>query len=254
VSTVELRRRRDAGEMIGDAIRLWSGEAGRLLAIGAIIAIPANLIVSGIGLEQLWSDYDTSTNAAAAVIPTVLDYLVTLPLIIAMTVSLLTTPGGSRSVGRAASAGLDAYRAIFGVVLLALLGVAGGLLLLIIPGIYLAIRWYFGTWAVVIEGARGSEALRRSGELVQGNWWRVFGVLLLTNLVALVPIIVVYVPFGIAAAVADAGAFDLAGRAIGAAVAYPYMATVGTLLYFDLIARKQTPATPPDPPGLPPRE
>jgi hypothetical protein len=240
VSTPELRRPRAAGELIGDGLRLWSLEARRLLAIGAIVAIPANVIVSGIGLEELWSDFEgEGSSAAATLIPTVLDYLVVLPLIVAMTVNLITTPAGSRSVARAVSFGLDRYRVVFWAVLLALLGSIVGLLLLIIPGIYLLVRWYFTTWMVVLDERRGPDALAGSGELVEGSWWRTFGIVLLANLAALVPVILIYVPFGIAGSALDSGALDLAGRTLGAMVAYPYVALVSTLLYFDLRARKE---------------
>ena len=67
-------------------------------------------------------------------------------------------------------------------ILLAAVGVALGLLLLVIPGIYLAVRWFFVPQAVVVENARGPAALRRSRELTSGTWWRTFGIILLANL------------------------------------------------------------------------
>ena len=50
--------------------------------------------------------------------------------------------------------------------------------LLIVPGIWLAVRWYFGAQAAVVDGLRPVDALRRSAEVVQTRWWRTFGVLL----------------------------------------------------------------------------
>jgi hypothetical protein len=40
--------------------------------------------------------------------------------------------------------------------------------LFILPGVYLAVRWYFVPQAVVIDGARGPAALTRSGQIVRG--------------------------------------------------------------------------------------
>ena len=67
--------------------------------------------------------------------------------------------------------------------LLAALGILLGLLL-IVPGIYLFVRWYFVPQAVVLEGAHGAGALRASGRLVEGAWWRTLGLIVLVNLVA----------------------------------------------------------------------
>ena len=54
----------------------------------------------------------------------------------------------------------------------------GGFLLLIIPGIILAVRYCMVLPAVVLDQSRGSEALNRSKTLVKGRWWAVFGRLL----------------------------------------------------------------------------
>ena len=44
--------------------------------------------------------------------------------------------------------------------------------------IYFGIRWAFYGQAVLIEETSATSALRRSGELVSGAWWRVFGIIL----------------------------------------------------------------------------
>ena len=44
--------------------------------------------------------------------------------------------------------------------------------------IYFAARWGFYGQAVLIEETSATDALRRSGQLVKGTWWRVFGILL----------------------------------------------------------------------------
>ena len=57
-----------------------------------------------------------------------------------------------------------------------------GLLTITIIGtpfaIYFLVRWGFYAQAVLIEGTSATHALRRSGELVKGTWWRVLGIML----------------------------------------------------------------------------
>jgi hypothetical protein len=117
-------------------------------------------------------------------------------------------------------------------VLLAGLGVALGLVL-ILPGIYLAIRWFFVPQTVVIDGERGPGALRRSGDLVQGSWWRTFGIVLLCQL----PAVLIGVPFASLAASADRQLFALIGEIVTQTVVAPFVALLATLLYYDLRAR-----------------
>lgn len=53
--------------------------------------------------------------------------------------------------------------------------VLAGTVLLILPGIYLAICYAFAAWVYVLEGKKGMDALRESKSLVSGRWWAVFG-------------------------------------------------------------------------------
>lgn len=58
-----------------------------------------------------------------------------------------------------------------------------GLFLLIIPGLWLAIMFIMYTPVIAIEGKGPVPALRRSFELVKGNFWETVGFLLIVGLV-----------------------------------------------------------------------
>lgn len=62
-----------------------------------------------------------------------------------------------------------------------LVGVAS--IALIIPGAYLAVRWYVAVPVAVIEGKSGTAAMARSRDLVKGCGWQVFWMLVLVGLV-----------------------------------------------------------------------
>lgn len=44
-----------------------------------------------------------------------------------------------------------------------------------VPAVYLSVRWQFSTLLVITENIANWSALRRSGRLVRGRWWGVFG-------------------------------------------------------------------------------
>lgn len=48
-------------------------------------------------------------------------------------------------------------------------------LLLIVPGFIMAIYYAFVAWVFIFEGLKNKAAMRRSKELVKGQWWAVFG-------------------------------------------------------------------------------
>src|SRR5205085_6541713 len=78
----------------------------------------------------------------------------------------------------------DAYAEVGlrSLVSLALASIVAGILIvigfvfLVIPGVYLIVRWIFIPETVVLERKGAFAALSRSGELVRGSWWRVFGI------------------------------------------------------------------------------
>lgn len=63
--------------------------------------------------------------------------------------------------------------------------VVGGFILLIVPGIYLLVRFSMARFAV-LEGAHIVESLKKSSHLTQGSKWHLFGFLLVLVLLNLV--------------------------------------------------------------------
>jgi hypothetical protein len=77
-------------------------------------------------------------------------------------------------------------------------------------------------------------ALSRSRQIVRGQWWRTFGIILAIALLGLLPGFVIgwiTVPIG-------AEWVSALGVALGGAITAPFIALAQTLLYADLRARK----------------
>lgn len=68
-----------------------------------------------------------------------------------------------------------------------------GFLLLIVPGIYLAIRWMFAEILVIDKGLRPIEALRKSSELTQGVRWKLFGFVVISSILVLLGVVALVV-------------------------------------------------------------
>lgn len=72
------------------------------------------------------------------------------------------------------------------------------LLLLVIPGLYLAVRLFATQYAVVLEHKSPTEALSASWELTKGRWWSIFGTLIVIGLAFMVPFVLVSALLGAA--------------------------------------------------------
>jgi hypothetical protein len=240
VNQLQLRQPRDVGALFRDSLRVFIAHAWLFVLLSAAVVIPVEVAVEGIGLEMLTSSYDESPPLVESAVPTVVGFLVMTPIITAICIyALQSIARGERpSPGEVFTAGFEAFTPLFGAVVLAALGIALGFLALIIPGVYLAVRWYFVPQAVVIDGARGPAALTRSSELVQGFWWRTFGLVLLANLAIAIPGFLLLTPFTAIAASTDDAIWALAGTILTTSVTTPFVALYSTFLYYDLLARR----------------
>jgi hypothetical protein len=240
VTQLQLRQRRDVGALFRDAVAVFGRHALLFVAVSAAVVIPTELIVEGIGMGMLTSSYDSSASAAEVAIPAVVEFLVVRPIITAICIYALheIAAGERPRAGRVLTAGFEAFTPLFAAVALAAAGIAVGLLALVVPGIYLAVRWYFVPQAVVIEGARGPQALSRSSLLVTGFWWRTFGLVLLAEVAVTIPNLIIVLPFTGIAESADQAVWALIGSAVATAVTTPFVALFSTFLYYDLTTRR----------------
>jgi Uncharacterised protein family (UPF0259) len=237
---LDLAKPREIGELLGDALRIYRAHFGKVFAIALAIVAPVELIVSGVGLEELTSGYRDDDTAATLLIPWVVSVLVVAPLIAAAAIAVLQalSNGARPRFRQSIQLALDAFPPLFLAVLLASLAVALGLAMLIVPGIYIAVRLLFAPQSVVIDGARGLDALRASWKLTRGFWWRTFGVVFLANLVAILPGLLIVAPFQALAESADRQAISLAGVILTEALTAPFVALVSTLLFYELRSRR----------------
>ena len=124
-----------------------------------------------------------------------------------------------------------------------------GFLLIVFPGVILAVGLAVAIPAVVLEsGQSASGALSRSWELTRGARWRIFGlgitlfVLLYIPVVAIGGVMAMLIPRGAAVGFGAASTATIVALAIGGVVQlfiYPLFYCVLTVTYYDLRVRKE---------------
>jgi hypothetical protein len=114
------------------------------------------------------------------------------------------------------------------------LGVALGILLLVIPGIVLATRWAVAVPVAMLEKGTARQAMKRSREILAGNGWNVFKVLFavgfLTGIVSL--------PFTLVGAQQGPFGWWIAAT-LGSVLTAPYTAHALTVVYYALVEPAQ---------------
>jgi uncharacterized membrane protein len=117
-------------------------------------------------------------------------------------------------------------------------GIVIGFILIIVPGLILITIWSVAAPVVVLENPGVFASLRRSRELVRGNGWQVFGV------IVVVYILVAIISFIIEAIADSAGSgVGIVVRVIVGVLTAPLAALASSVLYFELggSASKQVP-------------
>lgn len=134
-----------------------------------------------------------------------------------------------------------------GVALTALGGLAG-----MAAAAWLWIRYSLAAPALILEKQGVIAAMRRSGKLVSGSWWRIFGIQLLATLLVFVVSAIVEIPAGVIELIMNGGSPDAVpvtwpsliisgiSATISSALTLPITAGVTALLYMDQRIRRES--------------
>jgi len=141
------------------------------------------------------------------------------------------------SIKETVSAALPYIGPVAGASILAAIAISIGLLLLIVPGLFLITIWAVIVPVIVIERAGLLASFGRSRELVRGRGWHVFGTLVLVYLIMLVVNIVLGLVFRALPHVLGSGLSAI----ISGTLISPFLALVVTLVYYRLVG-SSTPA------------
>lgn len=136
------------------------------------------------------------------------------------------------SVGETISRGISAWRLLLPTALLAGALVAIGFLL-IIPGLILLTIWAtVGSVAVMEDRAGMLDVLGRSRDLVRGNGWQVFTLIIAVVLLTAIVGLILATP--LSAFGAPPGTVQLASQLVSAVVVTPFSAITAALIYLGL--------------------
>jgi hypothetical protein len=254
MAPLDLTRPRDLGDLLRTAFDLWSRHLGVLAALTAVLVVPVVLLgrlLSG----ALGEDDGPGTAFGALLVLLVLFVgLQAVVTVVGLLVVQAAGRGETPALGATARASLAALPAALAVVAVYAVGVAFASVLLVVPGIWLAVRWYVAPQQAVAEGAGASAALSESAALVRGRWWRTAG--LLVVLVGL-PSLLSSIAQEVLRGVSDAGVAVVLTAAVTETLALSFGAVASALVFYDLRSRTRVPAGPaplvhPERPGAQP--
>ncbi|MFE4863059.1 glycerophosphoryl diester phosphodiesterase membrane domain-containing protein [Streptomyces sp. NPDC056670] len=257
-------------------------QIAQILAVRYVLPAPASINPNATGTEAVNQAFDAMRSSLVDLVPPVVigqfaTLFITAILTIVVSRSVL---GRQVSLGDAWSEARPRLLSLFGLLALlfvmcgsiiavgilpgALVGGAGGAALALLGGaatsvvaLWLYVRFSLASPALMLERQSIVQSLRRSAKLVNGSWWRIFGIILLTSALTAIVSMIITIPFTFAAMAADSSSFNGlldgttpdfnwayliisgVGAVIGSAITYPIAAGVSVLLYIDQRIRRE---------------
>ena len=145
-----------------------------------------------------------------------------------------------RSIGETYATVQPRLPALIAAGLLAALGIGIGLILFIVPGLFLLTIWSMLVPVIVIEGRAAGESFSRSREIVRGHGWPVFGLILITFITIGIASALIRLVFSPLPNFLD----DWIGSLVAHSLTVPFAAAALTTAYFKLSAPAAAPTAP----------
>lgn len=256
------------GEVLDTAFNLFKRNFKAVLVISAAIMVPLTLLGGAAAAGLAPSDFSALDDPAADVedVLGVLGGLFgavgigsLLQVVGSILVQAATTRVYSESYRGASLSAVEGLRlalprllAMVGLTIVTSLGTFIGLLFCFGPGIWLYAAWGVAPAALIAENKGVFSAMSRSFQLVKGNWWRVFGLLVLSTILVGVITSVVTAPlqFGVGIGAGLSGdpsevfsggflALNTVVTGLVTAITLPFTAAVVVAIYYDLRVRKE---------------
>jgi hypothetical protein len=210
--------------VLDEAWRMYKTFAKHLLAIAFVIYLIAAIITALLAL-------------AGGTIGILLGSLVAIVAAFVLQATLVKAVQDVRdghadlSIGQTVNEALPFIASVAGASILAGIAITIGLLLLIVPGLFLITIWAVIVPVIIIERSGALASFKRSRELVRGHGWHVFGTLVLVYIIMLVVNIVLGFIFSALPHVLGDGLSSV----ISGTLISPFLAIVVTLVYYRLI-------------------
>jgi hypothetical protein len=145
-----------------------------------------------------------------------------------------------RTIGETYRAVQPRLPAVIAAGVVAAIAIGIGFLLLIVPGLFLLTIWSMLVPVIVFEGLSAGDAFTRSREIIRGNGWSVFGLIVVTFLLVGVASGVIRLVFAPLPGFLD----TWLGSLVAHSLTVPFAAAALTTAYFRLTARQPADAAP----------
>ena len=209
--------------VLGEAWSMYKAHAWHLLAIAFIIYVAAAIVAGLLSLAGVFG------SLLGSIVELFAAFLLQATLVKA--VQDVRDGRADLSIGETVSAATPFIGAVALASILAGIAITIGLVLIIVPGLWLITIWAVIIPVIVIERSGALQSFGRSRQLVRGHGWHVFGTLVLVFIILIVVELILGIIFAALPLVLRSGL----GTVISGTLVAPFLAVVVTLVYYRLV-------------------
>jgi hypothetical protein len=208
--------------VLGEAWQMYRRFAAHLLAIAFVIYVAAAIVAGLLSLAGVIGSF------LAEIVELFAAFLLQATLVKA--VQDVRDGRADLSIGETASSAIPYIWSVAAASILAGIAITIGLVLIIVPGLWLITIWAVIIPVIIIERSGALNSFGRSRQLVRGHGWHVFGTLVLVFIILIVVDIILGIIFsGLPLVWRDGLSTVVSGTLIS-----PFIALVVTLIYYRL--------------------
>lgn len=173
------RGRFDFGKVFSRAVQAYRANVGVLLALSLVFGLIPQIGAAWLlGQNELFVTTDSAQTLLQAILQIIVVGLGGVAMTAGVSFAIVeSNEARPPSIGDCLKRIGQKYIGLIGLSIIMNIAMGIGFILLIVPGIFLAVIWSVAVVAFVVERHPGAEALGRSDELVKGHRWAVFGLL-----------------------------------------------------------------------------
>jgi hypothetical protein len=195
----------------------------RFETLSEIVLLPTLVMLLGYVLEYLGSPFS---------IVGVLCLLVGVIILVFSTLALIFSIHNNTGVDTSYKAITRLFWPYVWIGILSFVALLGGMVMLIIPAIWLSFALVLRSYTLVIENRRGLDALRQSKDYIKGYWWAVLGRTILLLILFGIVEVVLQIPFSLIA--------GTLGRSIASMAASLLIIPFSSVFYYKIYENLRT--------------
>lgn len=174
----------NVGEMLSEAWKQFTNNFSTITQITLLVYIPINIVVNLLMQGIIGNSRMNGTLQSVQIVQVIEGFIGLIATIGIVFLIKQRIDGKKITLKEAFNKSIQKWTLLIATMIIMLICLLGLTLLLIIPGIIFSVFWIFTVYVVILEDKSFFQAMKYSKKIVEGRWWKTFGIIILFGFMA----------------------------------------------------------------------